>query len=217
MGIFDSLLGNDSADAARAAAADTYAKQTAATKGYKAYGDSLPGQYSEIAGGFDPYVDAGKSALARLLSGFGLSGGDGADFTASYRALPGYQAGLDTGTTAASRALNAGNVGQSGKALKSLYRFGSDYEDQKSGDFMSRLMALVTGGQAATGAQVGTQAAGLGANTGVRTSAYSGEMGSAGTIGQGEVAAETAKQTALTNLLGLGSYLGGSYLGGRKV
>jgi hypothetical protein len=215
MGFFDSLFGNDAADAANAAAADTYAKQQKAGKKLIEFGDTQPGAFGELSKAYQPYTQAGGSALQQLLAGLGL-GGEGSQegFTRAYQGLPGYQSGLETGTTAASRALNAGNVGQSGKALKSLYRFGSDYENQRSGDYLSRLTGLAGMGQQATGAQVGTQAQGLQNQLATRQSAYGGDMQSAPTIGLGQVAGAQAQQTALGNLLGVGGYLGGSFLGG---
>lgn len=215
MGFFDSLLGNSSADASNAAAQDTYAKQQAAIKNLTSYGDTLPGQYKDIAKGFDPYVSAGGDALKRLMAGLGLgSSQDSIDFTKAYRDTPGYTAGLETGLTGAERGFNAGNMGQSGAALKGLYKYGSNYEDQRSNDYLAKLLGLTNTGATATGAQVGTEVAGLGANTDIRKTAYGGDYGSAPTVGQGMVAGEQAKQSALTNLMGMGSYVAGSFLGG---
>jgi len=215
MSFFGSLFGTDASAAANAAAADTYRKQKKATDSLISYGNTLPGQYNAIAGAYQPYTQAGNSALQRLMGGLGLgSQEDGQAFTAAYRNLPGYQAGLDTGLTGAQRALNAGNMSQSGAALKNLYRFGSDYEDQRSGDYLTRLAGLQNQGLAATGAAAGLQAQGVGANTGIRQTAYGGQMNSAGTIGQGMVAGAQAEQNAMQNLLGTAAYLGGSFLGG---
>lgn len=213
MGFFDDLLGNSASDAANAAAADTYRKQQAASGELKSFADTLPGQYNNIATAYNPYTSAGNSALTQLMAGLGLGGNQQA-FTDAYRNLPGYQAGLDTGLTGAERALNAGNMGQSGRALKALYRFGSDYEDQRSGDYLNRLAGVSGQGLQATGAQTGIQTQGLGQQAGLRQSAFGGDMNSAGTIGQGMVAGEQAKQNALGNLMSTAAYLGGAALGG---
>jgi hypothetical protein len=218
MGIFDDLLGKSAADASNAAAADTYRKQRAASGELKNYAGTVPGRFDQISQGFQPYMQAGGSALQQLMGGLGLGGeGGGQAFTTAYQSLPGYQSGLNTGLTGAQRTLNTGNMGQSGRAMKALYRYGSDYEDQRSGDYMSRLMGLVGGGQAATGAAAGLQGQGIGLEAGLRQSAFGGDMNSAGTIGQGMVAGEQAKQSALTNLMGTAAYLGGSFLGGGKM
>lgn len=213
MGFFGTLLGNDAAKASRQAAADTYAKQTAAANDYKAYGDTLPALYSNLAQGYQPYQQAGTDALSMYRAGLGL-GGDQQAFTRAYQGLPGYESGLNTGLTAAQRALNAGHIGQSGAALKGLYRYGSDYENQRVGDYLSRLQGLTGTGLAATGAGIGTQAQGLGAQQNVRQGAYQGMLQSAPTIGQGLVAGAQAQQDALGNLLKTAAYLGGAALGG---
>ena len=215
MGILGSLLGTSAAKASNAAAKMTFENQNKAIEGLNEYGNTLPGQYNQIASGYDPYAQAGTSALSRLRGGLGLGApGEQEAFTSAYRGLPGYQSGLDTGLTGAERALNAGNMGQSGRALKSLYRFGSDYEDQRSGQYMDRLAGLSGQGLQATGAQTGLRAQGLGQQANLRQSAFGGSMSAAGTIGQGMVAGEQAKQSALQNLLGTAAYLGGSFLGG---
>ena len=218
MGFLDDLLGNSAKDAANAAAADTYKKQQAAVQGLNTFADTLPGQYNKISQAYNPYVNAGGDALGMLMRGLGLGGaGDQQQFTDAYRNLPGYTAGREQGLEGASRALNAGNIGQSGRALKSLYRFGSDYEDQRSGDYLSRLAGVSGQGLQATGAQTGIQTQGLGQQAGLRQSAFGGDLNSAGTIGQGMVAGEQAKQTALGNLMSTGAYLGGALLGGPGV
>lgn len=212
MGFLQDLTGSSAAKASNAAAADTYGKKKNAIDDLMAYGDTLPGQYSDISKRFDPFISAGTDALGLLRSGLGLPGGTG-DFTAAYRATPGYQAGLDTGSRTVAQRFNAGNMGQSGAAMKGLQRFGSDYEDQRSGDFLTRLMGLAGQGESATGAAAGIDTAGLGARTGVRTSAFGGQMDNAGTIGQGMVAGAQAKQQGTQGLLNAGVNLAGMAMG----
>ncbi len=214
MSIWDDLMGKTASDASNAAAQDTYSKQLAATQGLNKFGKTLPGAYQQLGQGYQPYAQAGTGALQQLMGGLGLGGGDLQAFTQAYQSLPGYQSGLETGTQAARRQLNAGNIGQSGAALKGLYRYGSDYENQRSGDYLNRLSGLAGVGMQATGAQAGLGAQGLGAQTGLRQSAYGGQMQSAGTIGQGQVAGAQAEQQALGNLLNTGAYLGGAALSG---
>jgi hypothetical protein len=215
MGILDDLLGNTSADAAKAAAADTYKKQQAAIGGLNTAGDQYATGMSGLAKGYDPYAQAGTGALSQLMNGLGLNGSGGSQqFTDAYRATPGYQAGLDTGINSATRGANATGMLQSGRTLKALDRFGSDYEDQKSGQYLDRLTGMANTGLTATGAQVGTEGQGLTGQLGARTTAFGGGMQSAGTIGQGDVAAAQAKQGALTNLMSTAAYLGGAALGG---
>lgn len=213
MGIWDTLLGNSAAETSNRAAQDTYAKQLAAGGQIRAAGDQYQGDMAGIAKGYDPYVSGGNSALARLLSGLGL-GGDGSDFTAAYRGLPGYQSGLETGTNAALRGINASGMSNSGRALKALQRFGSDYEDQRSGSYLDRLMGLGTQGLQATGAQAGVLGQGAQGRLGAYTTAGQQDYGAAPTIGEGQVAGEQAKSDALGRLLNTGAYIAGAALTG---
>lgn len=213
MGILDDLLGRSSADASNQAAADQYAKQQAAAQALRGAGDKYATGMAGLSTKFQPYVDAGSSALTRLLAGLGLGPG-GEDFTAAVHALPGYESGLATGQKTLTGALNAGNMLQSGKALKSLYRYGSDYEDQRTGDYLNRLFNLSGQGQQATGQQVATTGQGLQGQLGAYTGAAGQDFNAAGTIGQGLVAGEQAKQSALGNLMNTAAYLGGAALGG---
>lgn len=213
MGFFDSILGGTAADAAKHAAADTYEKQQIATKKFNREGDDYADSMRSLSKLFQPYSAAGGSALNQLMGGLGLGGNGSAAFTEAYRALPGYQAGLDRGVNAVNSTANARGMLNSGANEKALYRFGSDYEDQRVGDYLSRLFGLAGMGQQATGQQVATAGQGLTGKLNQRTSAYGGQMQSAQTIGQGEVAAAQAEQNALTNLLGMAGYLGGAALG----
>lgn len=215
MGIWDDLTGKTAAEAAQQAAADQYRKEQAAIAAQQQAGTQAQGDFASAAQGFNPYVSAGGDALSMLRSGLGLNGAGGQQaFTDAYRGLPGYQSGLQTGLQGVQRSLNASGGLNRGAAMKGLYRFGSDYEDQRSGDYLSRLMGLGGQGFQATGQQVNTIGQGINANLGARTSAFGGAMNSAGTIGQGQIAGAQARQGAMTNLLATGASLGGSLLGG---
>lgn len=213
MGIFDTLLGKDAEKAAKQAAADTYGKQTQAAGSIRQGGQDYQSNMLDLSRLFQPYSQAGNSALDRLLAGLGL-GGDTAGFTNAYRNLPGYQAGLDTGTEAVTSRLNAGPGVQSGAAMKALQRFGSDYEDSRSGDYLTRLMNLANTGQSATGQQVAT--AGTGYRGALDANTRAGELmyGGSGTIGQGDVAGANARSAGLSNLINMGMQAGGMVLGG---
>src|SRR5690606_36531387 len=134
---FDTLLGKDAAEAAERAAADTYAKQQAAVRDLLAYGDTLPETYAKLAERFAPYESAGQSALTRLLGGLGLGGPNAAaEFTSAYRSLPGYTAGLESGKDAVMSTAAARGMLNSGRTMKDLTRFASDYEDQRAGYYL---------------------------------------------------------------------------------
>ena len=215
MGIFDDLLGKSSSDASNAAAADTYKKMKRAGQDLTNFGDGYARDFSKLSEMFAPYGQAGQAALQQLMSGLGLNGSGGSEaFTSAYRALPGYQSGLQTGTDAVTSGLNATGMLQSGRAMKELQRYGSDYEDQRVGSYLDRLTGLTGMGQQATGQQVATAGEGLQGQLNARQSAYGGALQAAPVIGQGQVAGAQAKQGALTNLMSTAAYLGGSAMGG---
>lgn len=214
MSFLDSLLGNTAADAAKAAARDQYKKQKQATTAYNQVGDQYQSDMLGLSKAFQPYASAGSASLERLLGGLGLAGPEaGAAFTDAYRNLPGYQAGLNTGTNAVNTTANARGMLNSGANEKALYRFGSDYENARSSDYLARLLGLTQLGQGATGSEVATAAQGMSGRLGQRGTSYGGQMQSAGTIGQGMVAGANAQSEALTNLLKMGAYGVGAAFG----
>ena len=200
MSWLSTLTGSEAAKTSNAAAADQYAKEQATLSQILGYGATLPGKYNQIASGYDPYTTAGNDALSMYKAGLGLGGDQGA-FTKAYQGLPGYQSGLATGQQAAERGLNAGGGLNSGAALKALYRYGSDYENNRVGDYLGRLSGLAGTGLQATAGQTGLQAQGIGAETGVRQSALPGQLASDKTIGQGLVAGAQAQQEGIGNIM----------------
>jgi len=214
-GLWNDVTGKTASDAANAAAADTYKKQTAAVGDLNNYAAGVPGQYKALGAGYDPFIAGNGNVLQMLMNGTGANGPGGNEaYTNAYRSTPGYQAGLDTGTNAVMRGANAGNMGQSGATLKALERYGINYEDQKSNDFWSKLMGLSNQGYQAVGAQAGLGAQGLGQQANLRGSAFGGQMNAAGTIGQGQVAGAQAQQQGVQGLLNTGTNLAGGWLGG---
>jgi hypothetical protein len=208
MSIWSALTGEDAADASNAAAGDTYSKQRREIDQLTLYGDEYANKFKDLSTGYNPYIKAGGSALERLMAGLGL-GGDTAGFTNAYRALPGYQAGLESGSKAITGNAAARGMLKSGSAIKALNRYGSDYEDKRSGDYLSRLMAMSGTGQTATGQQVATNATGLQGQLGTRTSAFGGGMNAAGTVGQGMIAGANAEAAGMGNLLNAGMKIAG--------
>lgn len=206
MSILGTLLGTDAANAAKAAAADTYAKQRAATGAITGYGDRYADRFRELSGAFDPYVDAGRTAVTaydQLLRD-----------PLSVRSLPGYQFNLDQGTRALDNSAVARSGVMNGKLIKDQTRFATDYADTQYGNHLQRLMAGTQLGQQATGAQTGLVGTGLQGQMATRQSAYGGDMNSAGTIGQGDIAAANAKTKAMQGLMDFGGKIVGSAFGG---
>lgn len=205
MSIFDTLLGKDSADASRDAARDTYNKQVEASQVSRNVGNQYQQNMYGLSERFDPYRQSGNAALQKLMQGLGLGGAEGsAQFAEGYQNLPGYQSGLDTGSKAVTQHLNAGPGIQSGAAMKALQRYGSDYENQRSGDYLNRLMAVGQQGLGAT--QMGVNTAGQGYGGQLQGGLQSAQQlyGGAGTTGQGDIAAAQARSQGLSNTIDLG-------------
>ena len=194
-------MGDDAADASRAAAGDTYKKQQDAISGLMGYGDQYAGQFQ---GMYQPYANTGlqaNSQLAQLMAD-----------PNTLRSLPGYQFAMDEGVQALQRSANrAGGRGvQNGALSKDLLRFGTGLADQTYGNQFARLMGGAGLGMQATQGQ----AQGLQGQLGTRQSAYGGQMNAAGTVGQGDIAAANAEAAGASNLFNGAMYLGGKALGG---
>lgn len=204
MGFFDTLLGNDAAEAAQKAAADTYAKQQAATNGLRQYGDQYASAFGNLSQEFQPWKNTGlaaNDAVARLIAD-----------PSSVQSLPAYQFMLGEGTKAIDRSAAANGNLFSGKTGKALTAYGQNLADKTYGDQLARLLGVSEQGRGATAQGVTTAGTGLQGNLGARTSAYQGDLSSAGTIGQGDIAAANAKTQGLQNLLNLGGNLIGKGL-----
>jgi hypothetical protein len=206
MSFLDTLLGNDAADASRKAAADTYAKQQAATQGLTQFGQTYADKFGDLSKAYQPWQQTGlgaNDAVQRLIAD-----------PSSVRGLPGYQFGLDQGTHAIDHsALANGNL-FSGKTGKALQSFGTNYADKTYGDQLARLLGVSQQGLGATQMGNATIGQGLQGQLGANTSAYGGQLQSAGTIGQGDVAAANAQASGMQNLFNLGGSLLGSAFGG---
>ena len=211
---WDQLTGSAASDAANRAAQDQYGKQLGAASEARSAGNSYQEGLARTSQNYSPYVGAGNSALDRLLAGLGL-GGDTAGFTAAYQNLPGYQSGLDTGRNSVVAGLGAaGGAGvKSGAAMKALQKYGSDYENQRSGDYLNRLYQLSGTGLTATDAQSKMQGQGyLGQLQGNLAGAQY-QYGAAPTIGQGQIAGANAEAAGAQNLLNTGLNIGGKLMG----
>lgn len=199
MSLFDTLFGNTAADASRAAAGDTYAKQNAAIAGITGFGDQYAKNFRSL---YQPYANTGATAndsLSRLFAN-----------PNSVTSLPGYQFDLSQGIQGLDRSANANHMLNSGRSAKDVLRFTTGLADKTYGDQIARLLAGTGLGMNAN-AGIGT---GITGQLGTRQSAYAGGMNAADTIGEGNVAAANSQTQALDNLLGIGTNLGGKALGG---
>lgn len=220
MGFLDDLLGNTSAQASHAAAADTYAKQQAAVTGIQGAGQNyatgmagLGSQYGALGNSYQPWINTGQTAnnsVQQLLSN-----------PNSVSSLPGYQFQMDQGTKALDHsAAAAGNL-FSGAQGKALVGYGQNLANTNYSQDLSNLMGISNQGLGAQGQQnaaigqgIQTTGQGLTGQVGASTSAYNGQMTDAGTIGQGNVAAANAQMQGAQGLLNLGGSIIGTGLGG---
>lgn len=205
MGFLGSLFGQDGAGAARDAAADQYSKQQDAVRKLLGYGDEYKAGYNNLAQGYQPYEDTGltsNTALQRLYAD-----------PSSVRSLPGYQFGQEEGVNALDMSAAARGMTNSGRLNKDLLRFGTGYADQTYGNQLQRFMSGTAMGLGATGARIGAQGQGLTGQLGARTAAYNGDMNSAGTIGQGMIAAQSAENAGTQNIVNLGTKAIGKLMG----
>lgn len=204
MGFWDEITGKSAAEASKKAAAETYAKQQAASAGMRGAGDDYLTSLLGLSKGYQPWMETGRTAndaVARLISD-----------PSSVRSLPAYNFLMDEGTKAIDRSAAAGGSLFSGRTGKALTAYGQNLADKTYGDQLARLLGVSQQGLGATGANIGTQAQGYGGQFGARTSSYGQDFNSAGTIGQGEIAAANAKAKGAQGLLNFGSNLFGSVL-----
>ena len=68
MSFWGSLTGEDQANAAKAAAADTYKKQQAASTGITDYGNDYASKFATLGQGYQPFVNTGLQANQSIQS-----------------------------------------------------------------------------------------------------------------------------------------------------
>lgn len=203
MGIFDDFLGKSASRAAQQAAADTYAKQQTAIADLNAAGSQYAIGMQNLAGSFQPYQDAGATALQNLMGG-------------NYTASPGLEAAINSSLDANDRRMASRGMLASGNTIENTNRIVSDYTLQDFQNWQNQQNTLAGMGQNATGQYVNAAGQGLTGQLGASQTAFGGAMNAAGTIGQGMVAGAQAEQSALGNLMNIAGYLGGAWLGGKN-
>jgi hypothetical protein len=175
-GLLERSHRQDGAEAARAAAADTYGKQQSAISKLLGYGEDYKAGYDEIGDSYKPFA-----AMGTRLAGNDLRRAEQPDRNpGSVRTLPSYQFDVAEGTDAVDRSSAARGMDQSGRTLKDLTRFGTGIADKTYGDQLNRLMALnqgFTSGHEATGASNALQwRPACSGELGARQTAYGGDM-----------------------------------------
>lgn len=205
MGFFDTLLGNDAADAAKSAAQDTYSKQSKAIDSLLNYGNTYAQNFQNLGQGYQPWIDTGKTAngsLQTLLND-----------PSSVRSLPGYQFAMDQGLQSVDRGAAARSGVQNGATIKAEQRFGTGLADQTYGNQIQRLLGISGQGLGALGSQNTTTGQGLQGQLQTQLAGYNGGMQSAGTIGQGDIAGANAQASGIQNLMNFGGNLLGKAIG----
>lgn len=202
MGFLDTLMGDDAAAASIGAARKTRTQEKGSVNRYDREGDQYAQHMAQIGRGYGQYEDGGKAAFSQMLAGLGLGApGSQQAFTDAYRNSPGYQAGLDTGLHGVNANSNVNGMLRSGANEKALYRFGSNYEDNRVGDYLTKLMGASQFGMQGQQAGDNYNAQGQAGLLSQRGNSFGGQMQSAKTMGLGQVAAAQAQQAGTTNLL----------------
>jgi hypothetical protein len=167
---------------------------------------SLQSGYDDVAGMYDPYVQGGQQAYGTLQNLVGM-GGPGMQGVANdaWRQTPGYQAGMDAGIGAIDRSA-VGRAG--GNVLRDLYKYGSDYEDQRFGQHYNRMAGIADQGFNATGAVAG-------ARTGMAQGQAGIQQNTGNQMANASLAGGSMLMGGLNSLAGLAGYgMGGGFGGG---
>lgn len=201
MGIFTDLFSTAPAD--KAAADKTSAINTGITQANSALDTGLSsatplyGQaysdYSNLGAKFGAGQDAYNDAT-------GVNGQSGIDkATANFKAMPGYQGGLDTGINQVMRTnARAGNLGGGNNTADEI-KFASDYDAGKFGNYVSSLAPNLAGATSAVSGGAGVLGAQAGANIGVGTTKANIAYGGNAAIGDAQAQADLAPYTASQN------------------
>ncbi len=126
-----------------------------------------------------PWLDAGKTALARMQSELGLGGGTGP--SEAFKATQGYDFRVKEGQKSILNSLSAMGMKNSGRALKALEGFSQGIASEEYGNWFNRIAGLAGAGQnqANTNAQVSANAA----NSMGQTMQNAGEARASGYVG----------------------------------
>lgn len=163
-------------------------------------------QYNQSREDSMPWMTAGKSALEAYMGEMGLSDSAKAGtFQSGFRETPGYQFQMDQGREGVQNSLAALGMKNSGAGLKAITKYSQGVADQTYNNYLDRLSAASTGGQA----MVSNQNA-LGQNAVAQMGQTIQDKGAA--TASGYVGGANAWGNALTNLsknagwaLGMGS------------
>lgn len=163
-------------------------------------------QYNQSREDSLPWMNAGKTALEAYMGELGLSDSAKAGtFESGFRKTPGYDFQMQQGREGIQNSLAALGMKNSGAGLKAITKYSQGVADQSFNNYLDRLSAMSTGGQA----QVSQNNA-LGQNAVAQMGQTIQDKGAA--TASGYVGGANAWGNALTNLsknagwaLGMGS------------
>ncbi|AOO81661.1 hypothetical protein [Bosea vaviloviae] len=194
------------------------------------YGAAVP-EYQAAIERFNPWTEAGKSALTTYQNSLGQNGAEGnAAAVAQFQASPGYQYQLDQATDAVARKASALGALGSGNTMQAITDRASNLANQEYGGWQDRLNGLSNTGLQASGQQANIQQGlgnlyaqqgrdqsnvysdAAGKEAGIHTGYANANAGALGNLGQTIIGAGTgalmAGQTAAQNRLNFGMNLG---------
>ena len=153
-----------------------------------------------------PWMEAGKTSLANIMSGFGNGGEFSKKFTlADYAADPGYQFRLSEGEKGIHRAASARGGLYSGATLKALARYNQDAASNEYGNAYNRFNTDQTGkfNRLASIAGLGQSSVNQVGQSGQNTANRIGEnmMGAANARASGYVAGSNALNSGIGNAM----------------
>lgn len=219
MGFLSGILGLDAGKATM----DAAKKNGAILSGFQNKGNQIintgetksAGALNQAVAGYQPYVNAGKSATGMYSNALGLNGASGnATATGAFQEGPGYQFAMDQGTNAALRGASAAGMLNSGNTLTALTGYGQGLANQEYGGWLDRLSGLSGQGLQAVGGQAGAlgNVASLYQNTagdrlGLESGVAQGKMGNNNLRATGQEANKAAGASLFGNIFSGGMKL----------
>lgn len=120
--------------------------------------DAARGEYARAQAMYNPYAQAGLTALGEYGNSIGLNGQAGYDAAkAAFRASPGYQYTVDQATDQVARKASALGALGSGNTMTAIQDRAANLADQEYNGYQNRLQGMTQLGYQATGAQAGLQ------------------------------------------------------------
>ena len=199
------LFGSSSSKKAQQQAAEAAAAAAAAKQAQLQKGLDVQTQAGQATKGYlDPFIQQGQDASGMLSGYLGTQGaGVQKQLFDNFQNDPGFTAGRDAGVSAIQGSAAAGGLLRSGGALKDLYSFGNQFQQQQFQNRMTRLYQMSgLGGQlAGTGAQLNQ----VNANAQSGIFNQMGDTAAAGILGPASLNLQSAQQgqTALMGGLGM--------------